>query len=84
MVNLIEIDELYSFLERKNRVYVITLVSRNKRQIVGYDIAFDKIRDRIQKLVDCSPKVSKYYSDVYHAYSEICYGSSYLSLKNKS
>ena len=38
-------DELYSFVERKNRIYVITLVSRDKRQIVGYDIAFDKSRE---------------------------------------
>jgi len=30
----------------------MTLVSRDKRQIVGYDIAFDKSRERIQQLVD--------------------------------
>ena len=47
----------------KNKIYVITLVSRDKRQIVGYDIAFDRSRERIQRLVDNSPKVSKYYSD---------------------
>ena len=35
---------------------MITLVNREKRQIVGYDIAFDKSRERIQKLVDSSPK----------------------------
>ena len=49
----------------KNKIYVITLVSRDKRQIVGYDIAFDKSRERIQRLVDNSPKASKYYSDAY-------------------
>ena len=56
-------DELYSFVERKNRIYVITLVNREKRQIVGYDIAFDRSKERIQKLVDNSSKASKYYSD---------------------
>ena len=62
----------------------MTLVSRDKRQIVGYDIAFDKSRERIQHLVDRAPKASKYYSDAYPAYSEICYEGSHLSLKNKS
>ena len=68
----------------KNKIYVITLVSRDKRQIVGYDIAFDKSRERIQRLVDNSPKASKYYSDAYPVYSEIIYYGKYTSLKNKS
>ena len=36
------------------------LVSRDKRQIIGYDIAFDRIRERVQRLVDNSSKASKY------------------------
>ena len=68
----------------KNKIYVITLVSREKRQIVGYDIAFDKSRERIQKLVDSSPKADHYFSDAYSAYSEICYYVSHTALKNKS
>ena len=43
----------------KNKIYVMTLVSRDKRQIVGYDIAFDRSQERIQKLVDNSAKASK-------------------------
>ncbi|MDE5600060.1 MAG: hypothetical protein K2I60_00405 [Oscillospiraceae bacterium] len=72
-VNVVEMDELYSFVERKNRFYVITLVSREKRQIVGYDISFNKSRERIQQFVDKSPKASHYYSDSYSAYEEIYY-----------
>ena len=63
---------------------MITLVSRDKRQIVGYDIAFDKSRERIQKLVDNSPKAKHDYSDAYSAYSEICYYGTHTALKNKS
>jgi len=59
-------------------------VSRDKRQIVGYDIAFDKSRERIQHLVDNSPKARYYYSDAYSAYEEICYHGTHTSLKNKS
>ncbi len=83
-VKVIEMDELYSFIERKNKIYVMTLVSRDKRQIVGYDIAFDRSQERIQKLVDNSAKASKYYSDAYSAYSQICYEGYHTSLKNKS
>ena len=68
----------------KNRIYVMTLVSRDKRQILGYDIAFDRSKERIQKLVDKSVKASKYYSDAYSAYSEICYYGTHTALKNKS
>ena len=68
-------------LREKNRIYVMTLVSRDKRQILGYDIAFDRSRERIQKLVDNSVKASKYYSDAYSAYAEVCYEGIHTSLK---
>ena len=83
-VNVIEMDELYSFVERKNRFYAITLVSRDTREIVGFDIAFDKSRERIQHLVDRSVKARQYYSDAYSAYAEVRYEGSHTSLKNKS
>ena len=50
----------------------------------GYDIAFDKSRERIQKFADSSPKAAHYYSDAYSAYSEICYYGTHSALKNKS
>ena len=65
----------------KNGIYVITLVSRDKRQIVGYDIAFDKSRKRIQNLVNSSAKANKYYSDSYPAYSEMLYDGLHTSFK---
>ena len=83
-VNVIEMDELYSFVERRNRFYAITLVSRDTREIVGFDIAFDKSRERIQRLVDRSVKARQYYSDAYSAYAEVRYDGNNTSLKNKS
>ena len=59
-------------------------MSRDKRQIVGYDIAFDKSKNRIQNLVNFSPKANKYYSDSYPIYSEILHDGLHTSLKNKS
>ena len=83
-VNAIETDELYCFVERKNRFYAITLVSRDTREIVGFDIAFDKSRERIQRLVDRSVKAQQYYSDAYPTCAEVRYESVHTSLKNKS
>ena len=59
-------------------------MSRDKRQTVGYDIALDKSRKRIQNLVDSSSKANKYYSDSYPpAYSKILHDGLHTSLKQK-
>ena len=60
------------------------MVNRDTRQLVGYDIAFDKSRMRIQSLVDRTVKAHQYYSDAYSAYSEVCYDGNHIALKNKS
>ena len=52
-----ELDELYWFVGKKSKTetrentYIMTMVSRKPRQIVGYDVAFDKSPNRIQKIV---------------------------------
>ena len=82
-VNVIEMGELYSFVERKNRFYAITPVSRDTREIVGFDIVLDKSRERVQRLVDNSVKARQCYSDAYLAYAEVRYKGAHTSLKNK-
>ncbi len=77
-------DELYSFVERKNRFYAITPVSRDTREIVGFDIVLDKSRERVQRLVDNSVKARQCYSVAYLAYAEVRYEGAHASLKNKS
>ena len=59
-------------------------VSRDTREIVGFDISFDKSRDRIQRLVDRSVKARQYYSDAYSAYAEVRYEGAHTSLKRKA
>ena len=70
----------------KNRFYAITLVSRDTREIVGFDIAFDKSHERIQLLVECSVKARQNYPGDYSAYAEMRYEGAHTStsLKNKS
>ena len=52
---------------------MIILVAREKRKIIGYDIACDKSTERIQDIVDNSPKANNYHSDGYQSYQELYY-----------
>ncbi len=76
---IFELDELYWFIERKSRtearenVYVMTMVSREPRQIVGYDVAFKKTSESIQRMVDTAPEASSYYSDGWTGYTDVIY-----------
>jgi len=55
---ILELDELYWFIGKKPRTetrenkYAMTMVSREVRQIVGFDAQFDKPPSRIQRIVD--------------------------------
>ena len=68
---ILELDELYWFLNKKPKtqtkenVYLMTMVSRKPRQIVGFDVAYDKSPDRIQAMVDSAFDAEKYCTDCY-------------------
>jgi IS1 family transposase len=78
-----ELDELYWFVERKantktrENVYVMTMVSREPRQIVGFDAAFDKSPERIQAMVDSAPWAAAYFSDGWSGYKDVVYPGKY-------
>ncbi len=87
----LELDELYWFIERKSisetreNVYIITAVSREPRQIVGFDAAFDKSPDRIQNIVDKAPPAKKYCTDGYLGYIDVVYPGRHIrNVHNKS
>ena len=70
---------------KKNRVFLIILLDRYRRKIVGFDISFDKNPETIQKIIDSSPKAKQYYSDGYNGYFNLNYHcGKYKSLNNKS
>jgi len=77
--HILEVDELYWFIgqkgtsETRENCYVIPLVSRLPRQIVGIDAAFDKSPGRIQALVDTAPPAENYASDGYLGYIDVVY-----------
>ena len=75
---------IHSYLKKK-RLFLIILLERITREIVGYAISFDRNPETIQKIIDSSPKAKQYYSDGYPGYFKLNYhGGKYESLNNKS
>ena len=68
----------------KNRTYLITFVTRKPRQIVGFDISYDKNEDRIQKIADDAPKARFYFSDGNPSYKGVSYFGKHFSFADKS
>ncbi len=79
-----ELDELYWFIERKPRtethenVYILTMVSRFPRQIVGFDVAYDKSPARVQQIVDSAPEASRYCTDGWFGYVDVIYPGQHI------
>ena len=51
----------------------MTMVSRLPRQIVGFDVAFDKSPERIQAIIDNAPKANNYATDGWSGYVDVIY-----------
>ena len=87
----LELDELYWFVGKKPRTetrentYIMTMVSRLPRQIVGFDVAFDKSPERIQAIVDNAPHAEKYCTDGWTGYVDVVYPGQYIrNVSNKN
>jgi IS1 family transposase len=87
----VEIDEMYWYVFHKPRtqtrenVYLIIMASRIPRQIVGFDIAYDKSPERIQHLVDNAPPSEKYFTDGYLGYVDVVYPGKHIrNIRDKS
>lgn len=82
--NVLELDELYWYIEEKahtgtrENVYLMTMVSRDPRQIVGFDVAFDKSPSRIQAMVDAASPAHVYCTDGYLGYVDIVYPGQHI------
>ena len=54
------------------------MVSRNPRQIVGFDVAYDKSPERIQRIVDGGPEAMLYCTDGDLAYIDVVYPGQHI------
>lgn len=84
-------DELYWYLEYKPRtetrenVYIMTMVSRQPRQIVGHAVSRDKSSRTIQRMVDMAPGAEYYCTDGYNGYLDVVYpGKHIYNIHNKN
>jgi len=81
---ILDLDEMYWFIGKKSRTktrennYIMTMVSRLPRQIVGFDAAFDKSPKRIQSIVDNAPESENYCSDGWSGYVDVAYPGQYI------
>jgi IS1 family transposase len=79
-----ELDELYWFIEQKSNtetrenVYLMTMVRRNPRQIMGVEVARDKSAWRIQRIVDEAPGAERYCTDGYIGYIDVIYPGEHI------
>lgn len=87
----IELDELYWFIEHKphtetrENTYIMTMVSRNPRQIVGHTVSRDKAFETIQRMVDAAPQAECYCTDGYSGYQDVVFpGQHIFNIHDKS
>lgn len=87
----VELDELYWFLERKphtetrENVYIMVMVSRGIRQIVGCAVSTDKSSQTIQKMVNAAPDADRYCTDGYYGYLDVVFpGEHIFNPRNKN
>ena len=79
-----ELDELYWYIgkrprtETRENVYLMTMVSREPRQIMGYDVAMDKSPERIQKIVDGAAEAKQYCTDGWSGYIDVVYPGKHI------
>ena len=79
-----ELDELYWFLEYKPRtetrekVYLITMVSRKPRQIVGHVVSRNRSARTIQRMVDKAEEAAIYCTDGYSGYLDVVFPGKHL------
>ena len=77
-------DELYWFLEYKPRtetrenVYIMTMVSREPRPIVGYRVSPNKAAGTIQQMVDAAPAANQYCTDGYFGYLDVIFPGKHI------
>ncbi len=86
--NLFELDELYWFIGKKPRTethenaYIFTMVSREPRQLVGFDVSMEKSSKYIQNIVDNAPDANFYCTD---GYLDVIYSGKHIrNVHNKS
>jgi len=79
-LNTYEMDELYWFLNSKERTktrentYIMTMISRFPRQIVGFCVDNSVKSSMLQTIVDSAPTAERYCTDGCLTYLDVIFG----------
>ena len=79
-----ELDELYWFIKRKEKTktrentYLMTMISRLPRQIVGFNVDNSIAARQLQKVVDSAGSAEKYYTDGWNSYLDVVFGGKHI------
>jgi len=70
-------------MERKSaengvNAYLMTMISRNPRQIVAFDVDRAKAQQLIQNMVDGAPPAERHFTDGYYGYCEIIFPGKHM------
>jgi hypothetical protein len=86
-----ELDEIYWFIGKRKgyengiNTYIMTMLSREPRQIVAFDVDNSVNSDCIQKMVDDTPEAEKYYTDGGQSYLGVDFiGQHQRNIRDKS
>ena len=72
-----ELDEVFHFINRRERTetkentYVMTMISRSPRQIVGFAVENTRSPSIIQEIVDSTAHAQRYHTDGYSVYQAV-------------
>ena len=64
---------LYVDPRQKNRYYLLTVVERNTRCVLSWDLVQERTPENMQACLDQGPRAQRYYSDMFHYYSLLDY-----------
>lgn len=79
-----ELDEVFWFTEKKSRtenranVFIMTMMSRNPRQIVGFAVDRSVNPMRIQEMIDSVEAAEQYCTDGCQVYRNVIFGGRHI------
>jgi len=65
------------YRQQKNIFYVLTVVDRETRCILSWDVVKERTSDAVQACLDRAPRARQYYSDAFPVYDTLYYGAPY-------
>jgi len=74
-----ELDEIFWFINGRNdcdngvNTYIMTMISREPRQILAFEVDSSVKSERIQAMIDRSPEANDYYTDGGTAYLNVIF-----------